>query len=232
MNKGVSESVAHNQRRSPWVELKTYTFHPTIFKTMLGRSSRDAKTGDLVTVYDRKGQVFGSGLYNPTARVPLRVYRHGEAAFGEEDFLGLMRSAIALRRQTLGLDAVTGAYRAIHSDGDGLSGLIVDKLGDTLSVQVHSYGVYQRLPQWLPFLKRELAAQSALVEVDEKIAELEGIRVDASLSDDLRFAKFEEHGKAKATDHHGSHDRRKHRRVKGKAGKAVGIGREAGIVER
>jgi hypothetical protein len=36
----------------------------------------------------------------------------------------------------------------IHSDGDALSRLIVDKFADVLSVQVHSLG--QRLPQWLP----------------------------------------------------------------------------------
>ena len=82
----------------------------------------------------------------------------------------------------------------VHSDGDGLSGLVVDKLGPVLSVQVHSFGVYERLAKWIPYLKERLVASEAIVEVDPKIADLEGIRVDASLSDDIRFAKFEEHG--------------------------------------
>ncbi|MDQ8181775.1 class I SAM-dependent rRNA methyltransferase [Pelagicoccus sp. SDUM812005] len=181
-------------RRTPWVEIKTFTFHPTIYKSMLGKVSADALAGDIVTVYDRKGEIFGTGLYNGKARVPLRMYRHGEDAFGEEDFLGLIDRAIELRRGTMGLDASTEAYRVIHSDGDGLSGLVVDKLGSVLSVQVHSYGVYQRLAEWIPYLKEKLEATEAIVEVDQKIADLEGIRIDESLSDDIRFMKFEEHG--------------------------------------
>jgi len=181
-------------RKEPWVEVKTFTFHPTIYKSMIGRVSTDAKAGDLVTVYDRKGEVFGSGLYNGRARVPLRVYRHGEAAFDESDFLAALDRAIALRRETQKLDAITQAYRVVHSDGDGLSGLVVDKLGDVLSIQVHSYGVYQRLPDWIPHLKERLEATQIVVEVDSKIADLEGIEIDRSLSDETRFAKFEEHG--------------------------------------
>ncbi len=156
--------------------------------------SADAVAGDVVTVYDRKGEIFGSGLYNGKARVPLRMYQHGGDVFEEANFLELIDRAIDLRRGTMGLDATTEAYRVIHSDGDGLSGLVVDKLGTVLSIQVHSYGVYQRLPQWIPYLKEKLGAEEAIVEVDPKIADLEGIRLDASLSDDIRFAKFEEHG--------------------------------------
>ncbi len=187
-------SVSTAGRRAPWVDIKTFTFHPTIYKSMLGKVSADAVAGDLVTVYDRKGEIFGSGLYNGKARVPLRMYQHGGDVFEEANFLELIDRAIDLRRNTMALDASTDAYRVIHSDGDGLSGLIVDKLGTVLSIQVHSYGVYQRLPQWIPYLKQKLGAEEAIVEVDQKIADLEGIRIDASLSSDTRFAKFEEHG--------------------------------------
>ncbi|MDQ8187383.1 class I SAM-dependent rRNA methyltransferase [Pelagicoccus sp. SDUM812002] len=193
--KGGEKPVASTAgRRTPWVEIKTFTFHPTIYKSMLGKVSADAAAGDIVTVYDRKGEIFGSGLYNGKARVPLRMYRHGDVVFEESGFLELIDRAISLRREAVSLDASSEAYRVIHSDGDGLSGLVVDKLGTVLSVQVHSYGVYERLGEWIPYLKERLGASEAIVEVDQKIADLEGIRIDESLSDDIRFAKFEEHG--------------------------------------
>lgn len=181
-------------RRTPWVEIKTFTFHPTIYKSMVGKVSPDAKVGDIVTVYDRKGEVFGSGLYNGKARVPLRMYQHGEGSFEEANFLELIDRAIELRRGMMSLDDSSEAYRVIHSDGDGLSGLVVDKLGTVLSIQVHAFGVYQRLVNWIPYLKKKLDVKEAIVEVDEKIALLEGIRIDESLSDEVRFAKFDEHG--------------------------------------
>ena len=43
------------------------------------------------------------------------------------------------------LDAVTDAYRLINSDGDGLSGLTIDRYGDTLLCELYSLGIAQRL---------------------------------------------------------------------------------------
>src|ERR1043165_6908839 len=62
---------------APWVQLKFFSYHPTIYPTMIKTVSPEAKAGDIVTVYDKEGQGFGRGLYNPNARVPLRVFYHG-----------------------------------------------------------------------------------------------------------------------------------------------------------
>ena len=43
-------------------------------------------------------------------------------------------------RDWLKLDAVTDAYRLVHSEGDGLSGLVVDRFGDTLVLEFFSAG--------------------------------------------------------------------------------------------
>ena len=45
----------------------------------------------------------------------------------------------------LGLDDVTDAYRVVHAEGDGLTGLIVDRYDDVLSAEVFSLGIYQRI---------------------------------------------------------------------------------------
>jgi 23S rRNA (cytosine1962-C5)-methyltransferase len=44
----------------------------------------------------------------------------------------------------LQLDDVTDAYRLIHAEADGLPGLVIDKLGDVLSLECFSIGMYQR----------------------------------------------------------------------------------------
>lgn len=157
------------------MQLRTYSFAPTLYPAMIKGASPDAKPGDLVTVYDRDGRRFGTGLYNPRARVPLRVIQHGEAPFTEEDFLGLLDRAVALRLKTLRLAEVSDAFRVVHSDGDRLSGLVVDRYADVLSVSVHSLGVWQRLPRWLPHLHTRLGTRHAVVEVDDFVARLEGI---------------------------------------------------------
>ena len=54
------------QRTTPWAQLRFVTFQPHIFPRMLGPVSPDAKTGDLVTVYDKNGQRIGRGRISGT----------------------------------------------------------------------------------------------------------------------------------------------------------------------
>jgi 23S rRNA (cytosine1962-C5)-methyltransferase len=142
---------------------------------MIGAVSPDAKAGDLVAVYDKEGNRFGAGLFNPRARVPLRVVVHGDQPVGEDYFTTALARAVDWRVKSLQLDEQTDAYRVVNSDGDGLSGLIVDRFGDTLSVEVHSLGVYQRLSAWLKLLHDRLGTKREVVQVDERAGRAEEI---------------------------------------------------------
>ena len=53
----------------------------------------------------------------------------------------------------------TDAYRVVHAEGDGLSGLIVDRFDDVLSVEVFSLGIYQRIGPILPLLAERLGTK-------------------------------------------------------------------------
>jgi len=160
----------------PWAQLKFYTFQPAVFPRMLGEVSSDAKPGDWVSVYDKAGQRIGSGLYNPRAKIPLRVVCHSTEAVGEEYFEQAIRRAVALRRELGKLDATTDAYRLINSDGDGLSGLTIDRYGDTLFCDVYSLGVFQRLPKWLPLLHELAGTKHSHIHVDHDLGSLEGMK--------------------------------------------------------
>lgn len=176
----------------PWVQLKYYSNQPTIYPAMIAGASQDAKPGDLVAVFDKEGRRFGSGLWNPKARVPLRVLHHGEEPVGEELFDQALERALDLRLKLLALDTNTDAYRVINSDGDGLSGLMVDRFGDTLSVEVHSLGMFLRLSRLLPVIHARLGTKRQTIEVDDFISRVEGIRFVAA--NDIRSVKIREHG--------------------------------------
>src|SRR5262245_41480931 len=70
------EPLPVSQWSKPWAQLKFVSFQPAIFPRMLGDVSRDARPGDLVSVYDKFGHRVGIGLYNPRAKMPLRVVAH------------------------------------------------------------------------------------------------------------------------------------------------------------
>lgn len=178
----------------PWVQLKYFSYAPTIYPAMIKAVSPDARAGALVAVYDKAGARLGAGFFNPKARVPLRVLHHGAGEFAEADILGLLDRALELRLEQLHLPDCTDAFRVIHSDGDRLSGLVVDRFADVLSVEVHSLGVHQRLPQWLPHLHARLGTRREVVEVDPHIARFEGIRVKRAPQPPPRAVKIREQG--------------------------------------
>jgi 23S rRNA (cytosine1962-C5)-methyltransferase len=161
---------------------------------MLRAVSPNAQPGNLVNVYDKSGNLFGAGLYNHKARVPLRMLHHGEEPVDESLFLRLIDRAVDLRLQTLDLPSRTDAFRVIHSDGDGLSGLVVDRYADVLSVEVHSLGMFQRLRDWLPHLHTRLGTKRHVVNVDPEVARREGIQTRKLRSDDVRAVRIREHG--------------------------------------
>ena len=66
-----------------------------------------------------------------------------DEAIDEGFFARRLTRAIALRRDWLGLDAVSDAYRLVHSEGDGLSGLVVDRFGSTVVLEFFAAGMYR-----------------------------------------------------------------------------------------
>ncbi|MGV3753844.1 MAG: class I SAM-dependent rRNA methyltransferase [Verrucomicrobiota bacterium] len=178
----------------PWVQMKYFSFHPCIFPAMIKRVSPDAQPGSLVHVYDKEGKPFGMGLYNAKARVPLRVFHHSPQPAGEELFKVLLERALDLRLDYLQLPEKTDAFRVINSDGDGLSGLIIDKFNDVLSIEVHSLGIFKRLPEWLSLLHKRLGTKRTLIEVDELVASYERIKPRDIKTDEVRSVRILENG--------------------------------------
>lgn len=181
----------------PWAQLKYFTFQPAIFPRLLGQVSSDARAGDFVNVYDKNGHLAGGGLYNPRAKIPLRVVCHSTEPVAESYFETAIRRAVALRRDIFRLDAVTDAYRLINSDGDGLSGLTIDRYGDVLLCEIYSLGIAQRLSGWLPLLHELAGTKFARVHVDHDLGSLEGIKPSAFNVTNTaapRLVKITEHG--------------------------------------
>lgn len=168
--------MGSDQWLQPWAQMKYFSFNPAVYPNMISALSRDAAAGDLINVYDKEGQPFGTGFFNPKAKVPLRVLQHGPEPLTEADLDARLERAVLLRRDVLKLDAVSDAYRVIFSDGDGLAGLTVDRYADTLSIDVTTLGVWRRLRRWLPRMHELLGTTQHVIQVDPDIAQMEGIR--------------------------------------------------------
>ncbi len=179
----------------PWVQLKYFTYNPAVFPRMLGAVSPDAVAGGLINVYDKNGEPFGGGFWNPQSRTPLRMLYHGPEQLTEKDLEAALVRAVQWRREDCKLDDTTSAYRIIHGDSDGLGGLIADRYADVLSLEVTTLGVWQRLPRWLPMLHKLCGTTRHVITVDEAIARMEGIdRSTAPASEPVHRVRIVENG--------------------------------------
>jgi 23S rRNA (cytosine1962-C5)-methyltransferase len=141
-----SESVAVAAASLPQVRLKIArrSSHPWIFQKMVEKPTTRLPGGAVVEVVDRDGQWVGRGFYNGHSRIAVRLLTSDPAeAIDESFFARRLARAIALRRDWLKLDDVTSAYRLVHSEGDGLSGLVVDRFGPTLVLEFFAAGMYR-----------------------------------------------------------------------------------------
>jgi 23S rRNA (cytosine1962-C5)-methyltransferase len=131
----------------PVIHLKTErrSTHPWIFQKMVDKPAVRPKPGSVVEIIDREGHFAGRGFYNGHSRIALRVLTADpDEPIDEAFFARKIGEAVSLRRDVLKLDRVTDAYRLIHSEGDGLSGLVVDRFADTLVIEYFSAGMFRQ----------------------------------------------------------------------------------------
>jgi 23S rRNA (cytosine1962-C5)-methyltransferase len=155
----------------PVVAVRAAGNHPFIYRKMvIGPVGPRPADGDLVRVVDRDHLPVGFGLWNSRSQISLRLLVTGVEPPGRSFWERRIDRAVALRRSMLGLEDVTNAYRVVHAEADGLSGLIIDRYDDVLSVEVFSLGMYQRIGSILPLVAERLGTSHARVNVDERIA--------------------------------------------------------------
>lgn len=178
----------------PTVRLKYMTYHPAVWPKMIGEVTGKPQPGALVEVLGKQGDPFGVGFYNPHARMPLRMVHHQPVPPDEGFFLTAIRDAASLRRDLLRLDETTGTYRAIHADADRLPGLVADKFGDVMSLEITTLAAWQRLEKWLPAIHEAFDTKRSVIQVDPELARVERIpKGDHPLSDEIRKVKIREH---------------------------------------
>jgi 23S rRNA (cytosine1962-C5)-methyltransferase len=123
--------------------------HPWIFQKLVDKPAVRPKPGSIVDVVGVDGVWIGRGFYNGHSRIALRILETDpDAVMDAAWFTAKIGEAVRLRREVLKLDEVSDAWRVVHSEGDGLSGLVVDRYGDLLVVEFFSAGMF-RHREWI-----------------------------------------------------------------------------------
>ena len=135
----------------PVVHLKNAwkSTHPWIFQRLVEKPAERPKPGTIVDVVGVDGVWIGRGFYNGHSRIAVRILETDpDVDVDAQWFARKIAAAVELRRDFLKLDDVGDAWRVVHSEGDGLSGLVVDRYADLLVVEFFSAGMF-RHREWI-----------------------------------------------------------------------------------
>jgi 23S rRNA (cytosine1962-C5)-methyltransferase len=162
------------------MRIERKSWHPWVFQKMIERPQERLPPGCVVDVEDRFGHWVGRGFYNGHSRIGLRILTDQEdEAIDEAFFARKIAQAVTLRRDLLRLDEVTDAYRLIHSEGDGLSGLIVDRFGKRIVLEFFAAGMYRFREAIQSALARHYPEATFYYFAEEHVQKQESIDVRA-----------------------------------------------------
>jgi len=128
--------------------------------------------GDCVRVESSQGRPLGSAYVNPGALIAGRVYcQDATRPLDAELLRSRLASALALRESLFDQPY----YRLVFGEGDQLPGLVVDRFGDVLAVQIGTAGMERRREDIISILTDLVRPTGILFKNDLPGRELEGL---------------------------------------------------------
>ena len=148
--------------------------HPWIFSGAIARVDGDPQPGETVDVLDSKGDFLAKAAYSPHSSIRARAWTW-LAEDVDADFLRLRLDAAINRRRGGSETRPYDSYRLIHAESDGIPGLIVDRYGDVLVMQILTAGT----EYWKDTLADLLLELTGLTDIyersDVEVRHLEGL---------------------------------------------------------
>ena len=147
--------------------------HPWVFSNEIGRIEGDKIPGSATEICDAEGRFIGIGYYNPNSLISVRILSRQRVDIDcEEFFREKIETALRLRQALYpGLES----FRVVYGEGDFLPGLVVDKYGDFLTVQILTQGMESRRDLVVGALRQIFAPHGIIARNDASVRKLEGL---------------------------------------------------------
>lgn len=146
--------------------------HLWVFSNELYESPRNYPPGALVELYDMRETFVGIGYINPGSLIAVRLLTRERRPVNKEFMRDRIREALALRERLL---PGCSGLRLIYSEGDYLPGLIVDRYGDCLVLQLLTSGMEALRETIIELLDQMIAPGVIVLRNDSRWRALEGL---------------------------------------------------------
>ncbi len=127
--------------------------------------------GSQVLVESAQGKTLGVAYVNPNSLICARLLSSGSKPFGASQLEKRIQLALEMRERLFSAPC----YRLVYGESDLLPGLVVDRFGDHLSVQLNTAGMDAMRDQVIDALIKVLKPASILLRNDASVRSLEGL---------------------------------------------------------
>lgn len=139
------------------------------------RMDAEAKSlppGELATLHRVDGKPLGVGTFNPHALIAFRLLdRDHRTPVDTAFFIARLGHALRLRERLFDRPF----YRLVHAEADGLPGLVVDRFGEHVVVQVNTAGMERLTSHILEALDTTVDPAAVVLRNDSRARLLEGL---------------------------------------------------------
>lgn len=134
--------------------------------------------GDMVVVKDYSGKSLGSAYINPNTLVCARlISRKPAMKMGGNFFKIRLGNALALRERLFDKPY----YRLVFGESDGLPGLVIDRFGSVLSVQITTAGIEKQKEILISTLIELLSPDAIILKNDNSQRQLESLSLETEV---------------------------------------------------
>lgn len=168
--------------------------HPWVFSNEIAQIAGERIPGAAAELHDANGAFIGTGYYNPHSLISFRLLSHERVDIDSPEFFSeRLKTALAHRQ---GIYPQLNTFRVTHGEGDYLPGLVVDKYGDYLSIQLLTFGMESRCSLIVEALTEIFRPRGIIARNDAAVRGLEGLQegVEVLYGEIPERIEVEEHG--------------------------------------
>ena len=148
--------------------------HPWVYGTEIERVEGEIEDGGLVTVVDFRGRYMGTGFYNSKSLITVRLLTHRQEEITDELIASRVKAACDYRRFVMNRPG-TDSCRLIYGEADRLPGVIADRFGGVIVLQVLALGMERFTQTIADALLACEKADCLLLQNDDAIRRKEGM---------------------------------------------------------
>ncbi len=153
-----------------------YGGHPWVFAGAVAAVEGEPEDGDEVDLVAHGGAFVARGLYNSKSKIRVRLYSRDPVPLDRDFFRDRLAAAVRLR-QMLGMDGPGRGCRLVFSEGDGLSGLVVDRYDRWLVTQFTALALARRRELFAELLAELTGAEGVYLRTERGVGTLEGLEL-------------------------------------------------------